>query len=325
MFLLLVLSTQQLNAQERGWYGGVGFGPSSLEPDDSGSPYILEETNSMGYKLELGYEWNNSMSAEVFFADLGEAGFQNDLILGYNAYGISSTYKRKISVGGATSMYIKGGVSDIKNSGNVPFINLDNNLPFLAGGIQLDLANNYFVKAEYTSFQKDAQLLQISINKRFGHKQKTSKWEGFDQLFLQLNAGNFKTKQQTIVSSQKITDPDLLTQILGEIGGLEFISGSYKLTLRAKEILNEYAIIINRHFPDLKFLLVGHTDDIGDEKANKILSQNQVARVLDYLSIKGVDSSNFKIQGEGEMNPQASTNTPEGRERNRRMELFLQY
>ncbi len=72
--------------------------------------------------------------------------------------------------------------------------------------------------------------------------------------------------------------------------------------------------------PQYKFLISGHTDNVGSNKSNLILSENRAKSVVNYLVSKGVSPSRLKAKGYGESRPKASNKTPSGREQNRRIE-----
>lgn len=72
--------------------------------------------------------------------------------------------------------------------------------------------------------------------------------------------------------------------------------------------------------PQYKFLISGHTDNVGSNKSNLILSENRAKSVVNYLVSKGVSPIRLKAKGYGESRPKASNKTPSGREQNRRIE-----
>ena len=65
----------------------------------------------------------------------------------------------------------------------------------------------------------------------------------------------------------------------------------------------------------------GHTDNVGDKKANILLSQNRAKAVNDYLISHGIVQQRLKFKGYGDTKPIASNDTPEGRQQNRRTEF----
>jgi OOP family OmpA-OmpF porin len=74
---------------------------------------------------------------------------------------------------------------------------------------------------------------------------------------------------------------------------------------------------------NIKIEIAGHTDSIGDNKTNLILSENRSKSVKSYLVTKGIDESRIKCVGYGENQPITSNSSNEGREKNRRIEIRI--
>jgi OOP family OmpA-OmpF porin len=78
--------------------------------------------------------------------------------------------------------------------------------------------------------------------------------------------------------------------------------------------------------PELKILIEGHTDSVGDAKYNEKLSQRRADAIRKYLVEKfGIDGSRLTAKGFGESRPVASNDTKDGREKNRRVEAVAEY
>lgn len=73
--------------------------------------------------------------------------------------------------------------------------------------------------------------------------------------------------------------------------------------------------------PTIEIEIGGHTDDIGSEKTNQILSEKRARAVADYLISKGVDAKRMTVVGYGESRPIAFNTDEEGRAMNRRVEF----
>jgi outer membrane protein OmpA-like peptidoglycan-associated protein len=77
--------------------------------------------------------------------------------------------------------------------------------------------------------------------------------------------------------------------------------------------------------PDWKLSVSGHTDSIGNDKANLALSQRRAAAVKDALVTRyKIDAIRLVTGGYGAARPIATNETLEGRARNRRVELQRQ-
>lgn len=70
-------------------------------------------------------------------------------------------------------------------------------------------------------------------------------------------------------------------------------------------------------------LLSGHTDNVGDDDANMILSKNRAEAVKNYFISKGIDENRIKVNYFGETKPIADNSTSEGRQKNRRVEFVI--
>lgn len=66
-----------------------------------------------------------------------------------------------------------------------------------------------------------------------------------------------------------------------------------------------------------------HTDDIGSEEFNRMLSDKRAKGIVSYLNKKGIQSSRMKSKGFGETKPRAVGETEEARAQNRRVELHI--
>lgn len=69
--------------------------------------------------------------------------------------------------------------------------------------------------------------------------------------------------------------------------------------------------------------IVGHTDSTGSDAINDPLSLERARTVSNYLQDRGVPAARLEIAGRGSREPVADNTTPEGRAKNRRVELFL--
>ena len=74
----------------------------------------------------------------------------------------------------------------------------------------------------------------------------------------------------------------------------------------------------------LRIALVGHTDATGSLEANVAVSRARAVSVRERLIADyGVDATQMDAEGMGYLAPVASNLTPDGRERNRRVEAVL--
>jgi outer membrane protein OmpA-like peptidoglycan-associated protein len=101
-----------------------------------------------------------------------------------------------------------------------------------------------------------------------------------------------------------------------------FDTGSSTLKPGAREKLAKISGILLAH-PGLSMQIEGHTDSVGSDEFNQELSGRRADAVRDYLAQEGVPASTMTARGFGKTQPVASNDTPEGRQRNRRVELVV--
>lgn len=99
---------------------------------------------------------------------------------------------------------------------------------------------------------------------------------------------------------------------------VNFETGSNKLKQTSNQILDKMADLMLEN-PSLVIEVAGYTDNVGDDNANKLLSEKRAQAVVAYLTSKGVKAAQMKAIGYGEANPIATNETEDGRLQNRRV------
>ena len=76
-------------------------------------------------------------------------------------------------------------------------------------------------------------------------------------------------------------------------------------------------------YPAAEVIIKGYTDSSGSKGYNKLLSRFRANNVKSYLAGQGINPLKIDTIGMGPVNPVASNATPEGRAKNRRIEIEL--
>jgi OOP family OmpA-OmpF porin len=105
--------------------------------------------------------------------------------------------------------------------------------------------------------------------------------------------------------------------------GLSFESGSSEVGPEYRGLLQKVAQAANV-FPRSQLVVEGHTDSYGSDASNLRLSQDRADAVSDYLGALGIESFRVSAIGFGETQPIANNETPQGRERNRRIDVRVE-
>lgn len=103
---------------------------------------------------------------------------------------------------------------------------------------------------------------------------------------------------------------------------LEFESGKSVIKEVSYASLDRLAELLVKK-PDWKLQLSGHTDNVGKPESNMTLSKNRTLSVKNYLVKKGVPAERIKPEWYGQTRPIEPNTTPEGRQKNRRVEIAI--
>jgi peptidoglycan-binding protein ArfA len=116
---------------------------------------------------------------------------------------------------------------------------------------------------------------------------------------------------------------DLQTAINAVTGGpIAFGNDGFSLTPADDQILTQVSDKL-KACPTARATLNGYTDNSGTEAINIPLSAQRAQRVADFLVAHGVAAAQLAVKGLGSGNPVAPNDTPDGRAKNRRVEIVV--
>ena len=117
----------------------------------------------------------------------------------------------------------------------------------------------------------------------------------------------------------KIDAPKQFQEVIAKAyDNLTFKTGSATITNSSFKFLDDIADYMKAN-PSFTLSIVGHTDNTGSDEYNQKLSEDRAESVKSYLMKKGIGEISITAEGKGESEPIADNNTPEGREKNRRV------
>lgn len=126
--------------------------------------------------------------------------------------------------------------------------------------------------------------------------------------------------QQTGAVPQTL-DAALAAGLPFALDDLVFASGVARLSKGDYPSLGALAAWMKAN-PDATVALVGHTDSLGGLKENTALSKKRAEAIRGELAERfGIDPARISAEGAGPAEPRASNDTPEGRKKNRRVEV----
>jgi outer membrane protein OmpA-like peptidoglycan-associated protein len=103
---------------------------------------------------------------------------------------------------------------------------------------------------------------------------------------------------------------------------LEFETGKDIIKAASIPSLTELAGVLKKK-ADWGLQISGHTDNVGDDQKNMILSKKRAEAVKAFMVTQEIDAARLYVLFFGETMPIASNDTPEGRQKNRRVEMKI--
>jgi len=170
--------------------------------------------------------------------------------------------------------------------------------PFVFADIYLQLKNYYSLKYKAPNFNS-IHKVAVSLN--------------IDELNIKKKATEYYDK-----SIFKTYDP------IGEVKllNIEFESGKSIVNQKSYPILNDI-ISYMKQVESVSIEISGHTDNVGEEKDNLILSKQRAEAVKKYIVLNNIDKKRIKTKGFGESKPLNDNSTEENRKVNRRTEFKI--
>ena len=127
------------------------------------------------------------------------------------------------------------------------------------------------------------------------------------------------TKDTTLIQPKEL-NIDVKKIEVGEsykIDDIHFATNSAILSNDALKIIDEFFEFLFEN-PNIEVEIQGHTDNVGRDESNLILSDKRAKSVYNYLLEKGIPKSRLSANGYGETMPIESNDTYAGRAKNRR-------
>ena len=331
-------------------YVGAGALVSMVEPDADKDPDVkVDENQSVGGSVMLGYDISNRFSIEAHGSDLGEATFEPSGSVGYQVggvsalmYGLNDSDDRSRREGFSVFGRLGGGT--MRNQGEGIRFKRVNDYHLLAGlGVEYGFQSGLAVRGEVVAHETDAKYAQLGLVYRIGDAGRRAP--------SRVSAPEAPEEAPKVITTPAITesvtaapldsDADGVADAVdscpnsiagtpvnsagcalfnGAIEGINFESGSDRLTADSQQILSGVAATL-QNYPEIRVSVEAHTDNQGSAESNLQLSKRRAIAVARYLVEQGVAGRRLQPQAYGESKPRETNATAEGRARNRRVEF----
>jgi len=304
------------------FYVALGAGISNVDPEAANAAIQVGDSTSTGFSIALGYDFTSWLSAEVYGADLGSASIdflgQEVGDVDYQVFGASllGTFYRSNGFSNGRnglSLYGRVGVGGIETDTDLDFRRDHESHVAFGVGVEYGLPQGFAFRGELNSYDTDAQLLQVSLVKRFGgkaHQQNRS--------FAPVAAPIAPVATTPAPAPEA---PVQQAQLPTNLPKTYFDFDIHSLSAEASQTVADIANVLQN--VEGLILLEGHTDNSGTDAYNQALSMRRANAVRDALVSRGIAADRLRVRGFGERQSAATNSTSEGRALNRRVEVTL--
>lgn len=165
-------------------------------------------------------------------------------------------------------------------------------------------------EAEKIRAQYEARLTMTERERQALAKKDRAEYEKFElvqAMFSPNEANVYRQRRNVLVSAH----------------GFQFPSGQSEIQTDNFPLMNKIIQAI-KTFPGARIEVTGHTDSMGDDTTNQVLSEARAEKVAKFLvEVGGFSSNQVNSRGFGESKPVATNETREGRAQNRRVEIAI--
>lgn len=202
--------------------------------------------------------------------------------------------------------------------------------------LQANLKKNRELLAQLEAKEKALAAEQEKFNKTKGDLAENSKRLGELEAIMAAKEASMKKLKETLSKALNAFEGKGLTieQKNGKVyvsmeNKLLFGTGSYAVGVEGKKAVVEVGKVLGAN-PDISVLIEGHTDNdkftasVGSIENNWDLSTKRATAIVNILSEnKAINKQNLTAAGRGEFAPIMTNDTPEGKAKNRRIEIIL--
>ncbi|MCB0504299.1 MAG: OmpA family protein [Cyclobacteriaceae bacterium] len=288
-----IFSSKRLDDSWTNWSKPVNMGDINSEGSEMYFQYLPAERLAMYTSTKNSDGYGDIRFKDYPIKDMAE-------VIGYEIEVPKDTTAQLVEVESRPDYYVEvvGSITDIKTGGPV------------AASIRINGEGYRNSQADATAFSFDlpsanTYTLIVEADGYISHSEK---------LDIQTNELK-KLEHDVALQPIELGTTVKLDQVLFKRSTTEFMEESYEqLDLIVQMMVDN---------PTMEIELGGHTDNVGNARLNKELSQNRVDAVIKYFVEKGIDSSRLSGKGYGGSKPIASNSFEETRRLNRRVEFTV--
>jgi outer membrane protein OmpA-like peptidoglycan-associated protein len=311
----LLIYDRALNAYEVQALGQMQEVPASFTPRKP-LPDLKPELLAGVWQGVLLQPANKEVSSYAFTMKIqpqGESirGFSRIEVQSSDAYGVTEL---EGSLSGGFLTFRDGKITSQKNYKDFNWCRKN-------GRLYLDPSDNSLRGEWYAdNCQKGGSILLYKTQSAFNFfGNRLSEYISLDELRTRLQASQQAAKPVSNTGSD-----ETVVAILA-LSPISFNYDKATITSASQQYLRDVLAKFLKESPRVKVNITGHTDNQGNPSYNVELSRRRAKAVADFLASCGVDARRLSYEGFGSSRPLVPNTSPEGRQKNRRVEFEVSY
>lgn len=311
------------------WYIGGNYGRTAESVDNGevantiiggGLTSIDEDETDRGYKLFVGYQFNQYFALEAGYADLGDFKYEvarapgaGTLIADTNYKGFNFDAVGTLPITPRFSAFARVGAFHYETEQN--FVGTQS----LAAALSRDDKDTGY---------KFGAGLEYSFTERLSARIEAERYRIEDMVgdhgSVNLYSVGlvYRFGDRPTPPPPKVVEPVVAQQEYCSKLDIQFEINRAEIPRAESERLNAAGEFLKK-YPDTKAVIKGYTDNVGSDQSNVALSQRRADSVLQYLVGQQVDASRISTVALGEAEPVASNDTDAGKRENRRINTTI--
>lgn len=312
------------------WGEPVNLGPTINTPEDENAPFIHANGSTLFYASK-GLPGMGGF--DIFLVELGSDSEPNPVNLGYPINNSGNQVGLFITADGKRAYYTEDRTEPGKKRSSLLYtFDIPDTLKTLflptryVKGRVLDSETGKPVMAQLKLYDLNTQQMVSGFvsDEVTGEYLAIVNKDSHYALYIESEGYLFKSLTFDVGDQDLSLNKDILVERLRKdkveiLNHVFFETGDYTLTEKSKLELDKLVQFMTEN-KTVRIEVSGHTDDIGNDDDNQVLSEKRAESVFNYLTRKGIAAERVEYRGLGERNPLVPNDSDENRKINRRIE-----
>lgn len=312
--------------EDGGWSDPQNLGNTINSKDNEKSPFIHSDSKTL-YFTSDGHQGLGGL--DIFYARMqSDTLWQAPLNIGYPINTENDDLGLVVSLDGKTAFFASNVISQGSGwdifSFDMPEFARPEEVILVSGSLKSDPEESLKTSTLEIKNLKTKEVTQIKVDQETGNYARVIQTKPDEDLIISVrkkglafSSSYIKPQSTGLVVKTQLQAVELEVGREYKLNDINFGTNSYALDAVSRNVIEEFILYLKDN-PELKADIQGHTDNVGDDQDNLVLSKNRAKTVYDYVVNQEISPARVSHHGYGESRPIDDNSTEDGRARNRR-------